>query len=115
LDDERAKKLPAIQFDNVIPIYGAIDIRGSSDRRNEAIRLDMIDYLNVANSILRESYAKYQLHFLDELIFRTEKHLDKLQLCIDSGDETGILDFMMQEVMPAFRVIAERDSSLKKS
>ena len=114
-DDKEAKKLPSIQFDDVVPIYGAIDIRGSSDKRNEAIRLDMIDSLQVANSILREAYVKHPLPVLDELTFRVEKNLEKLQLTIDSGDETGMVDFMNLEVQPALRVIADRDSSLKKS
>lgn len=115
VNDEHGRQLPEIRFDDVIPIYGAIDIRGSSERRNEAIRLDMIDYLQVANSILREAYAKYDMAILDELVFRSEKLLEKLQLTIDSGDETGILDFMNTEVMPAFKVIADRDDSLRKT
>jgi len=109
------KKLPPIQFDDVIPIYGAIDIRGSSEKRNEAIRLDMIDYLQVANSILKEAFVKHPLTILEELIFRIEKNLDKLSHSIDSGDETGILDFMTTELSPAFGIIAERDKGLKKS
>jgi hypothetical protein len=113
--EDQVSTLPLIQFDDVIPIYGAIDIRGSSERRNEAIRLDMIDYLQVAGSILREAFAKYELPILDELGFRAERLLEKLQLTIDSGDENGILDFLNYEVIAAFRIIAERDASLKKS
>jgi hypothetical protein len=114
-NNQRSNKMPPIQFDNVLPVYGQIDVRGSSDKRNEAIRMDMIDYLQVASSILREAYEKHPISILDELIYRTEKHLEKLHLSLDSGDETGLLEFMATEVEPAFRIIAERDPALKKS
>jgi hypothetical protein len=107
-------KLPEIMFDDVFPVYGQIDVRGSSDKRNDAIRLDMIDYLSKANAILKEAYAKHAFSLLDELMYRTERHLDKLHLSIDSGDETGIIDFMNQEVEPVLKIVAEREPSINK-
>ncbi len=112
--EKDATKLPVIQFDDVFPVYGQVDIRGSSERRNEAIRLDMIDHLHEINSLLKEIYAVHPLSILDELIYRTEKYLDKLHLSIDTGDETDMLDFMMQEAAPVLRIVADRQPSLRK-
>ncbi len=107
--------IPPIQFDDVIPVYGQIDIRGSSDRRNEAIRLDIIDYLHTATSILKDAHKKFPLAIFDELLYRAGKHIKKLEHNLDSGEETGILDFMSSEVQPALRTISHRDEVLKKS
>ncbi len=110
---ERKKGLAPIQLENVVPIYGQIDIRSSSDRRNEAIRLDIIDYLLSAITLLKEAYEKFSFNIIDELVFRAEKYLDKLKTNMDSGDESGILDFLTSEVKPLFVIIAERDEALK--
>jgi len=54
-------KIPPIELKAVTPIYGQVDIRGSSDKRNEAIRLDLIDYLSSAKQILQNAYNEYPL------------------------------------------------------
>ncbi|MBA3649101.1 MAG: GAF domain-containing protein [Chitinophagales bacterium] len=113
-DDEEAEIGP-IEFNDVMPIYGQIDIRGSSDTRNEAIRLDMIDYLIAAKKILDEAQKDLPLVILDELSFRIDKYLGKLYQAMDSGDETGILEFMRTEVEPALKIISEQNPVLKTS
>jgi hypothetical protein len=75
----------------------------------------MIEYLSMAKQILSEAFKEYPLNILDELKFRIDKFLDKLHRSMDSGDETGILDFMKQEVEPTFRILAERNLTLKKA
>jgi GAF domain-containing protein len=106
-------RIAPIELKDVMPIYGQVDIRGSSERRNEAIREDLIEYLNAAKRILQLAYKAYPLSILDEMIFRADKYISKLQDSLDSGDETGILEFMKQEVEPTFRLLAEQATHLK--
>jgi hypothetical protein len=63
-------------------------------KENEAIRQDLIEYLSAAKQILKDAFAHYPLAILDELSFRIDKYLSKLLGGMDSGDETGILEFM---------------------
>lgn len=113
-NEKEPRSIAPIELKEVVPIYGQIDIRGSSERRNEAIREDLIDYLSAARRILESAYKEYPLSILEEMIFRAEKFIAKLNDSLDSGDETGILEFMKQEVEPAFRLLTDRGSRLKK-
>ncbi|MBX7107245.1 MAG: GAF domain-containing protein [Chitinophagales bacterium] len=106
-------QLPPIELKDVTPIYGQVDIRGSSDQRNEAIRLDLMDYLTSANKIMLQAYRLFPLSILEEMIFRATKFMDRLQSGMDSGDETGILEFMKQEVEPTLRLMMQRNTTLK--
>lgn len=108
-------KIAPIELKDVMPIYGQVDIRGSSERRNEAIREDLIEYLTAAKKILQLAYKTYPLNILDEMIFRADKYVSKLQESLDSGDETGILEFMKQEVEPTFQLLAEQSAHLKQA
>ena len=108
-------QIAPIELKEVTPIYGAVDIRGSSEKRNEAIRQDLIDYLSSAKQILRDAHQEYPLNILEEMIYRADTFIDKLQEGMDSGDETGILEFMKQEVEPTFRLLSERDTPLKQA
>lgn len=107
------QKIAPIELKDVTPIYGQIDIRGSSDNRNEAIRLDLIDYLTSAKHILEDAHQSYPLNIVEEMIFRANKFIGKLESGMDSGDETGILEFMKQEVEPSLRLLSSRDEHLK--
>lgn len=107
--------MPPIDFKDVTPIYGQVDIRNSTEKRNEAIRQDMIGYLTASRDILVQAQKEIPFSILDELIFRTDKYLNKLSQTLDSGDETGILDFIRAEIEPAFTVLSDRNPVLKKT
>jgi len=46
--------LPEIVFDNVFPLYGQIDIKGSSDARNESTRKDLLRQLTDVHLLLKD-------------------------------------------------------------
>jgi hypothetical protein len=46
--------LPEIVFDNVFPLYGQIDIKGSSDARNESTRKDLQRQLKDVHRLLKD-------------------------------------------------------------
>jgi hypothetical protein len=46
--------LPEIVFDNLFPFYGQIDIKGSSDARNESTRKDLLGQLTDVQILLKE-------------------------------------------------------------
>ncbi|MEO5674663.1 MAG: GAF domain-containing protein [Chitinophagales bacterium] len=107
-------ELPLIECKDVTPVYGQIDIRSSSGKRNEAIRQDMIDYLVAAKQLLHDAYKEYPFTILDELTFRIETYKNKLKDGLDSGDEFNILDFMRTEVEPVLNMVAEKSEKLRK-
>ena len=108
---KQRNKIPAemeqIVFDDVYPLYGLSDIRGSSNFRNDSIRADLIDQLNLAQEILTLAYHRHELPFLDELRYQLGKHLDRIKAGLDSGDEINILDFLHRKIEPNFDLLAD--------
>jgi GAF domain-containing protein len=95
-------EMEAIVFDEVYPLYGVTDIRGSSTQRNAAIQADLIDHLSLANEIVLLARSQKPLPFLDELAHRIDKKIAKIVGGLRSGDEVTTLDFLNREVEPLF-------------
>lgn len=100
-DDEDAKMEP-ILFDNVYPLYGAIDIRNSSTERNKAIQKDMLEQLDMASAILRKAQKETDFPLLGEVKFKIKKYRHSVANIILSDDEIAINQFLKQEVVDLF-------------
>ena len=113
--EDKPEDFDPIIFKDVIPIYGQIDLRGSSEKRNEAIRLDMLDHLRSAKNILTEAQKEFPLTILDEMIYTIEKFSDKMSKSIESSDEGGVMEFLKNEMEPVLKLLLEKNVSIKKS
>ena len=105
----------SIVFQDVYPIYGLSDIRGSSEQRNIAIQADLIDQLNLAHAVLIESQKHRPLHVVDEMSFRIATYAAEIDAEIRSGDELNILHFLRDEVEPLFEELGSFDGAVKQS
>lgn len=98
-------KLDEIVFENVFPLFGQLDIKGSSMARNQAIKKDLTTQLTIAVNILKQSLKFEPLPIYDELIFRINEYLGNIKIGLKSGDEVGILSFLKSEIYPVFKHI----------
>lgn len=98
-DDGRAEP-ESIVFDDVFPLFGLSDIRGSSMHRVDAIRDDLLTQLNLAMSVVRAAGDAKPLPVLDELAYQIEKHQREIQTGLTSGDELTVLEFLRSEIEP---------------
>ena len=99
--DEDAKMEP-ILFDNVYPLYGAIDIRNSSTERNKAIQKDMLEQLDMASAILKKAQKETDFPLLGEIKYKIKKYRHSVANIILSDDEIAINQFLKQEVVDLF-------------
>ena len=107
---ERSRKgesseLEPIVFRDVYALYGASDIRGSSEARNRAIQSDLVEHLTLALQIAHSAGQARALPILSEVAYRTERHLDMISNGLGTGDQTSILKFLRNEVEPLFPVL----------
>ncbi|WP_201978468.1 GAF domain-containing protein [Hymenobacter rubidus] len=109
----RAAEMEAIVFEDVYPLHGSCDIRGSSTVRNEAIQGDLIEHLTLANKVLKKASEYQQLPILDELKFYVTKNLKRLRDGLLSGDEANIYDSLKREVEPLFEYLATHTADLR--
>lgn len=109
----RSAEMEPIVFEEVYPLHGSCDIRGSSTVRNEAIQGDLIEHLTLANKVLKKASECQQLPILDELKFYVSKHLKRLHEGMLSGDEANIYDSLKREVEPLFEYLATHTPELR--
>jgi hypothetical protein len=95
-------ELEPIVFEEVYPLYGVSDIRGSSQLRNAAIQADLTEHLGLVKEILQLAYGCRPLPILDELAYHVSRLTFHLATGLGAGDELGIIDFLHREVEPLF-------------
>ena len=101
-EEEEDAKMETILFDNVYPLYGAIDIRNSSTERNKAIQMDMLEQLDMASAILKKAQKETDFPLLGEIKFKIKKYRHSVANIILSDDEIAINQFLKQEVVDLF-------------
>lgn len=112
LQKGEAAKMENIVFEEVVPVYGATDIRNSSVERNSAIQSDMEEQLNLAKSVLLYAASSREIPLLDHLVFKTDNHLETVRSGLKAGDEVSILEFIQGELEPVFKQLKQRDESI---
>lgn len=91
-----------IVFDQLYPLYGQLDIKGSSERRNKAVSKDLIKQLKTIISIIATAQKQNQLPVLEELLYRLTSFKDDLSKDLAAGSEHRILTFLKEDVYPVF-------------
>src|SRR4030095_16365414 len=66
---ERKEEMPNITFNDVYPIYGQFDIRGSSDARNTSIQADLMEQLSLAEEEIQKAVNHERLPIYQQLLF----------------------------------------------
>ena len=112
-DGNRSAEMEAIVFEEVYPLHGSCDIRGSSVARNEAVQADLIEHLTLAGHVLKKASEYQALPILDELKFYITKNLRRLRQGIISGDEVSIYDSLRTQAEPLFEYLAQNIPELR--
>ncbi len=104
-----------IVFENVVPLYGQSDIKGSSTERNKSIESDLIKQLGMADEVLEAAKQKTALPVFDSLSYRIHEYIDRTKKGLGAGDELKALEFLKKEIYPVFDHISELDLSLREA
>lgn len=102
-----------VVFDNLYPLYGQLDIKGSSERRNKAVSKDLIKQLNAVTEIIQSANKQIQLPVLEELLHRLNGFTAELKKNLAAGSEHRILSFLREDVYPVFEHLKSGSQSLQ--
>ncbi|PWI29055.1 hypothetical protein DI383_13700 [Flavobacteriaceae bacterium LYZ1037] len=91
-----------IVFKDVVPLFGQVDVVGSSNARNEAIQLDLTKQLEISKQILRDR-TKINLPFYEQLIFQIDNYLFDLKENFNTNSEQEINLFFDKQLIPLFK------------
>jgi hypothetical protein len=107
-------KMPPIIFEDVYPLYGAIDIRSSSEERSRAIQLDLVEQLELAIQVVRAAKKIIQFPLLKEIEFKIEKYLTLDPEQRITEDEVLIHEFLQEEVYSIFTHLEKNTPELNE-
>jgi hypothetical protein len=107
-------KMPLIAFEDVYPLYGSIDIRNSSLERTNAIQLDLLEQLTLANDILSKACRIIDFPLLKETQYRIERYIAAASDTLLSDDEMQIYDFLQVQLDSIFKNLLHLRPELKK-
>jgi hypothetical protein len=96
-----------IIFDNVYPLYGAVDIRNSTIERNEAMVADLQVQFTVLIDVLKKLKAESGFGLLDEKIFQAEKWLSVIRTTSPFADEIRLNDYLENDITPFLIQLSE--------
>lgn len=101
-----------LDFPNVYPLYGQLDIKKSSVTRNEAIQKDIANQLNAVQDIILRVFHKMKLPLYEELNFRIGNYKESINKGLQAGTENEILHFLKKEIYPVFEHLKKTDKAI---
>lgn len=91
-----------VVFENVYPLYGAIDIRNSSLERSHALQKDLKEHLLLIADVLEKLQSIIKLPLLEGLEFKNDNFRQLIEANMTTENETEIKEFLVNEVEPVF-------------
>lgn len=98
-----------IAFENIYPLFGQIDIKGSSEARNNATRLDLTLQLNAVKSIFEKVSNIEYLPIYEQFIYQINEYLEGLNTHFQVDSEQQISEFFKEDVEPGLKHIYSID------
>ena len=96
-----------IVFENVYPLYGISDIRGSSEERNRAIQQDLLHQFNLALAVLEAVCSEVNNALTGQLRLDLKDHIDQLGQGISVDSEVTLLAYLHDQVETHFPCFAQ--------
>ncbi|MDB5193754.1 MAG: hypothetical protein JWQ96_3317, partial [Segetibacter sp.] len=98
-DNHKTEKMDNVFFEKVFPLYGSVDIKDSTIKRNLSLKNDFIIQLRAILELLQAITAKVPLPFIDSLVYKCNKLLDLLSNDLSNENELKVREFLEEEVI----------------
>lgn len=111
---QEGKPVPVrkIEFRDVFPLYGAIDIRNSTIERNKAVLTDLQYQFIQLQEVFMHMKNKQNLALTDDFIFKCNKFQKSLGGIISTQDEIRLNQFLNDEAHPFLHHFEEANPDL---
>ena len=115
LDNDTEVYFKDIIFKDVYPLFGQIDIKGSSQARNIAVQKDLVVQLKDAKAIIEAVQKERKLPIHEELIYRLDKYEKTVNDHLEVDSEQALINFFRDDIKPLFNHLLKiGDSELKE-
>lgn len=89
-----------IAFNDIYPLFGQIDIKGSSEARNSATKLDLKIQLSALKSIIKNALDQEALPIYEQYLYQINEWLESLDNNFQVDSEQQINGFIKQDLNP---------------
>ncbi|MDF2514943.1 MAG: hypothetical protein K0R59_239 [Sphingobacterium sp.] len=103
-----------IQFKDVYPLYGAVDIRNSTVERNKAMVADYKIQLSLLKQLLQQIKIVYDIILLDEMIFNCDKWLMQLDIVSIDVIQMKIKEYLEKDIAMLLSYYTSKNTDLAK-
>ncbi|WP_179343566.1 GAF domain-containing protein [Winogradskyella ursingii] len=100
-----------IAFEDVYPLFGQIDVKGSSEARNSATKKDLALQLSLAGKILDTITDLQQMPIYEQVKFQISAYASDIKNNFQVDSEHDITEFLKNDVKPILKLIAKSHSS----
>ncbi|MFV8224415.1 GAF domain-containing protein [Christiangramia aquimixticola] len=114
LDKDGLASFKDIKFKDVYPLYGQIDIVASSEARNEAIKKDLMDQLDIIMNIIEKAYKIEELPIYDQIKYRVSDFKEELQERLNASSEQKVFNLLKKEVNPLMSHLKKQSEEIRK-
>ncbi|PKQ43686.1 GAF domain-containing protein [Confluentibacter flavum] len=104
-----------IVFENVYPLFGQMDIKGSSDARNKATQRDLTLQLSLTEKILEKIESERALPIYSQIRFQIESFKEELTSNFKVDSELILSLFFKNEIEPLFKFLLKQDHSFNEA
>ncbi|WP_010180814.1 hypothetical protein [Aquimarina agarilytica] len=94
-----------LAFKEVYPLYGQIDIKGSSEARNWATKQDLSLQLQSAKEVLKSAFSLDSLPVYEQYLFQIDTFLQDLEKGFQVDSEQKITSFLKKSINKLFKHI----------
>ncbi|GAL66796.1 hypothetical protein [Jejuia pallidilutea] len=103
----------SIVFDNIYPLFGQIDVKGSSEARNIATQKDLQLQLSLLDKIMNEIVALEKLPIYEQFQFQIRNYIKELKTNFKVDSEHSIVAFLKKEIEPVLKFQLKKSPKLK--
>ncbi|MGB3311463.1 MAG: GAF domain-containing protein [Nodosilinea sp.] len=100
-----------VVFENVYPLYGISDIRGSSDERNRAIQKDLLTQFRLALDVVETAGQAVNNALVGQLALDLADHIVNLEEGVTVDSEVTLLRYLQREVEGHFPYFAQHSAA----
>lgn len=115
--NDTKSQLAEIVFNEVYPLYGQIDVKGSSEARNEAIQFDLKEQFQSLLAIFEEADLNKQLLVVSQRKFELVEMQQNISKAVKADSEYQIQNYLKNEILPVLSTLNlnEKGIALYKS
>jgi hypothetical protein len=106
--------LKEIVFKNVFPLYGQIDVKGSSEHRNETVRKDLRNQLLSLIDIFQSLKSSTPLLLIEQRKFELHELLEELETSLKADTEQQIQRYIETEIHPVINTTKGEQETQEK-